>query len=120
MHDAIDKLDRIIEKLDDMDRHEQPRRLIWPHYLGFTIVLIGVFAGCAAYTMSNSAESAAAIREIKAEAEERHQRVLSEIRGLRRTIAMQREDPKAFPQLDAQFKAIEEYENAKNNRRNPD
>lgn len=34
-------------------------------------------------------------------------------RELRRIIAMQRADPKAFPQIDKQFEAIEKHERAR-------
>ena len=39
----------------------------------------------------------------------------AELRELRRIIAMLKEDPKNFKKIDAQFKAIKEYEDAKNN-----
>lgn len=99
--DAIKSLSR---KIDGIGR---PRFSLWLYVqLGATAFIMG--AGCAAYIgfrterLATKEELATVLALVRKQD--------ATILELRRIIAMQREDPKAFPRLKSQFKAIDEYE----------
>lgn len=105
--DAIRKLSG---KIDGIGRPQlRLPKWFWPVQ---TLSLIAIGAGCATFVdyrldgKASSAEVAELRRLLEASILARE----AAEKELRRIIAMQREDPKAFPRIDAQFKAIEDYE----------
>ncbi len=102
MQEVIERLDALAAAFESVAEAVTPPKpqKPWANLLASVVahIVAGtvIFAGCMSYQSSLRAEMHAEIRE------------------LRRIIAMLKEDPKNFKRIDAQFKAIEEYENAKN------
>lgn len=108
---AIDDLNKAAKRVEN---YLKPRP-IWPHYLGFTLVLVGVFAGCAAYTKAQASESAAAIKQISAatKAELTAQRL-----AFTDVMMRWKEDPKDQARFDKTMEELIDYYRKKLNESN--